>query len=396
VPRFEPFRGIRFDPDAHWLQDVTAPPYDVIDAEQRAELAARSPYNIVAIDVPTCEQDYARSATLMASWLAEGALIRDAEPSFYAYRMGFKDEAGRAHQTSGIIGALELIEPGKGDVLPHEQTTPKAKSDRLQLLRSTDANLSPVWGLSMAQGVSGFAELPGTPVARWTDDDGVHHRLYRIFEPGVVRAIREAVAAAPVVIADGHHRYETSLRYRQEWRAAHGDIDSAHDETLAFVVELAEDQLFVQPIHRLLSQMPAGFDLLGALTAWFEPYAAGPLTPSISMRMADAGALALIQSDSEVMLLKPRAERFTEIADLDSARIATALVGVDHEIAYQHGVDNVQRAIERGEAQAGVLLRPVPVSTIMSTARAGGLMPPKSTFFAPKPRTGVVLRALDD
>jgi uncharacterized protein (DUF1015 family) len=323
-------------------------------------------------------------------------LIRDDEPSFYVYRMGFKDEAGRAHQTSGILGALELMAPGEGDVLPHEQTTPKAKSDRLQLLRATDANLSAVWGLSMAEGLSGFAELPGPPVARWTDDAGVHHRLYRITETGMVKAITDAVGTAPVVIADGHHRYETSLHYRREWRDAHGDAPSAHDATLAFVVELAEDQLFVQAIHRLISALPEDFDLLSALTEWFEPYDAGPLTPSILARMVDAGALALVRRDEPVSLLRPRPERFTGVPDLDSARLQHALAGVPHDVAFQHGIDNVARALERGEAQAAVLLRPVPVSTIMATARAGGLMPPKSTFFAPKPRTGVVLRLLDE
>jgi uncharacterized protein (DUF1015 family) len=379
-----------------WLEDVTAPPYDVIDAEQRAELAARSPYNIVTLDVPTSAEEYERSPEVLAQWLNLGVLIRDAEPSFYVYRMGFKDEAGRAHQTSGILGALELMAPGEGDVLPHEQTTAKAKSDRLQLLRASDANLSPVWGLSMAEGLSGFAELPGAPIARWTDDDGVHHRLYRVTEAGTVAAISHAVGSAPVVIADGHHRYETSLQYRREWRASHGDVASAHDATLAFVVELAEDQLFVRAIHRLISGVPEGFDLLAALTEWFELYDAGPLTPSILARMVDAGALALVRADQPVMLMRPRPERFTDVPDLDSARLQRALEDVPHDIAFQHGVENVSRAIERHEAQAAILLRPVPVNTIMSTARAGGLMPPKSTFFAPKPRTGVVLRLLDE
>jgi uncharacterized protein (DUF1015 family) len=396
VPDFQPFRGVRYDPEGSWLEDVTAPPYDVIDAEQRAELAARSPYNIVALDVPTSPEEYEQAPQVLADWLHQGVLIRDDEPSFYVYRMGFKDEAGRAHQTSGILGALELMAPGAGDVLPHEQTTPNAKSDRLQLLRTTDANLSAVWGLSMASGLSGFAELPGPPLTRWTDDDGVHHRLYRVTETGTVRAITEAVASAPVVIADGHHRYETSLHYQREWRAAHGDVASAHDATLAFVVELAEDQLFVQAIHRLLSGLPDGFDLVAALTEWFEPYDAGPLAPSTLARMVDAGALALVRHGEPVMLLRPRAERFVDVPDLDSARLQAALAAIPHEVAFQHGLDNVSRAVERGEAQAAVLLRPVPVSTIMATARAGGLMPPKSTFFAPKPRTGVVLRLLDD
>lgn len=394
MARFEPFRGIRFDPDRVDLAQVTAPPYDVIDTDQRNALAARSPHNIVRIDVPVEPDDYALAKSNLDTWLADGVLIEDDEPSFYVYRMGFKDEAGRAHQTSGIIGALELMKPGTGDVLPHEQTTPKAKTDRLELLRATHANLSPIWGLSMAPGVGAFAELPLQPIARWTDDDAVHHRLYRITEPGTVQAVTDAIGSAPVVIADGHHRYETSLAYRSEVRQANGDQPGGHDLTLAFVVELAADQLFVQAIHRLYRDLDPAIDLVEVLSDHFEPIEGGPLTSTITRQMADTGALALARPNQDVVLLRPRMERFEGVEDLDSARIAHAMSAVSHEVSYQHGVDNVARALDRGDAQAAVLLRPVPVPVIMSTAQARGLMPPKSTFFAPKPRTGLVLRKL--
>src|SRR4029077_1915435 len=130
--------------------------------------------------------------------------------------MGFHDESGRPHQTSGVIGALELAVPGEGDVLPHERTMPKPKGDRLDLMRSCRANISPVWGLSLAEGLSALCEPSGPPTARCTDDDGVHHRIWRLEQPAVLEAISAAVGGAPVVIADGHHRYETALHYRDE------------------------------------------------------------------------------------------------------------------------------------------------------------------------------------
>ena len=397
MPRFEPFAGLRFDAERFDLADVTAPPYDVIDDEQRAALAARSPRNIVHVDLPVAEggrDRYANACHLLHAWMDDGTLVRDDEPSFYVYRMGYHDEQGRAHQTSGVIGALELAESGVGDVLPHEQTTPKARSDRLDMLRACHANLSPVWGLSLAEGLGALCELPGPPLARWTDDDGVHHRLYRIVEPGVIDAIRDAVAGSPVLIADGHHRYETSRVYRDE-RVAAGVATDADGLTMTFVVELSPEQLHVRAIHRLLSGLPQGFDLLGALAARFEPFETDASDPTALLtRMADAGALALVQP-SGAWLLRPRPGAFDGVADLDSSRLSAALAEVPSvEVTYQHGADTVVKRVGAGEAQAAVLLRPATVDQIAATASARTLMPPKTTFFWPKPRTGLVLRTL--
>ncbi|MGE0880480.1 MAG: DUF1015 family protein [Acidimicrobiia bacterium] len=394
MPRFEPFRGLRYDPDYFLMENVTAPPYDVIDAAQRQALADRSKYNVVRIDVPP-EDGYDAARATMDEWRETSVLIQDDEPTFYVYRMGFKDELGRAHQTSGVIGALELMNPGEGDVLPHEQTTPKAKSDRLQLMRSTNANLSPVWGLSLASGLSALCELPGQPVARWTDDDGVHHRLYRVVEPGVIASISETVDAQPVVIADGHHRYAVSLQYRDERRAVIGT--GPHDLTMTLMVELAADQLFVRAIHRLVAGLPEGYDLLSALDPWFEAFSTTPADVSLTDRMGDAGALALVAPTGDTWLLRPRDGVFDGVPDLDSARLDHALAGcgAPYSLTYQHGVDNIVRLVKDGAAQFGVFLRPVTVANIAATAHERRLMPPKSTFFTPKPRTGVVIRLLD-
>src|SRR5688500_9027934 len=153
MPRFEPFRGVRYADDVARTDDLLAPPYDVIDADEQLRLEERSPYNAVRVELPRdgeAGDRYAEAHRLFQAWLADGVLRLDDEPSFYVYRMGFRDETGRPRQTAGVLGALELTRPDEGQILPHEQTTPKALDDRLHLLRATGVNLSPIWALSLA------------------------------------------------------------------------------------------------------------------------------------------------------------------------------------------------------------------------------------------------------
>jgi uncharacterized protein (DUF1015 family) len=398
MARFEPFRGLRYDDERLDYGLVTAPPYDVISDDERADFAGRHRHHAVHLDLPVDDGEVNRydvACRTLREWRDDGVLVQDDEPTFYVYRMGYKDDTGRLRQTAGVIGALELAKPGTGGVLPHEQTTPKAKSDRLEMLRSCRANLSAVWGLSTADGLSALCELPGPPVAAWTDGEGVHHRLWTITQPGIVDAIASAVSSEPVVIADGHHRWSTSLQYRDERHAA-GDGAGPWDLAMTYVVELVEEQLLVQPIHRLIRGLPDGFDLLGALEASFEAFDAGPVGPELLDRMDDAGALCLVTSEG-AWLLRPRPEAMDGVRDLDSSRLDKGLASVpEFELTYQHGVDNILAAVSSGAAQAGVLLRPATVEQIIDIAHGGELMPPKTTFFWPKPRTGQVFRLLDD
>lgn len=394
MPRFEPFRAIHYDLGTFDPTAVTAPPYDVIGPDERRSLCDRSPQNVVGIDLPVDGDDpYAEAAARFEQWRAEGVLVTDPSPSFTVYRMETTDEDGVVRHTTGVIGAMELSRPGEGDILPHEFTTPKAKSDRLDLLRSTRANLSAVWGLAPAPGLTSLLEIDDAPMCRFEADDVVH-LLWRVDDPERVAAISAAVGSHPIVIADGHHRYETSLAYRDERRADDGDAGEA-DAVMTFVVELVDEELLVAPIHRLVSGLPSDLDLLEAFAPFFT-IEAFELTGVGTIRtLQDRGALALVRRDG-AWLLQPRTEAMEGVRDLDSSRLDRALASLpEHTLEFQHGVDHVRRAVAEGEAQAGVLLRPVTVEQIVAIADGGERMPPKSTFFFPKPRTGLVFRSID-
>ena len=398
VPRFEPFPGIRYDLSKIDIAAVTAPPYDVIDAEQRADLAARDPHNVVAIDLPVGAGDpYAAAAATFRQWQQEGVLVTDA-PAFYIYRMDYTDEAGSPLHTTGVFGALELSKPGEGGILPHEQTTPKAKSDRTNLLQATAANLSAVWGLSPAAGLSDLLVTTDEPDASWQDLEGVTHSFWIVFDPDRIDKISATVASAPVVIADGHHRFETSLAYRDERRRAAGSGvehgEAGYDTVLTYVVELAEDQLTVQPIHRLISGLPDGFDLREALTSHFVVTPAESADAGLASTIRNQHCLVLVERD-RVSLLTPIPEAMVGLRKLDTVRLDAALANLPpHELTFQHGIANINRSIERGEAQAGVLLGSATVKQIVAIAKGGERMPPKTTFFYPKLRTGIVFRSL--
>ena len=395
MPSFAPFPALRYDLERVPLEAVMAPPYDVIDPEQRAELAARHPQNAVRIDLPD-EADgdgrYDEARCRLDEWQAERVLVRDEAPTFTVYRMTATDEDGTVRHTTGVIGALELSPPGT-DILPHEHTTPKAKSDRLDLLRACRANLSAIWGLSLARGLTELLPTEAPPWADVVDDDGVRHTTWIVDDAEACAAISAAVATAPVVIADGHHRYETSLAYRAERAEEDGDPGEA-GATMAYVVELVDDELTVHAIHRLLEGLPDGFDLLSALEPWFEPAGSPAPDRPVTHTMAEQGCLTLVLPDREV-LLRPRPEALADARDLDSSRLDVALGALPaHEVRYQHGVANVRRAVGSGTAQAGVLLRPATVAQIEDTAHGGERMPPKTTFFHPKPKTGLLFRTL--
>ncbi len=415
MPDFLPFPGIRYR--VADISAVSAPPYDVIEPDERAALVARDPHNSVRLILP---DSYAGAADTLARWRAEGVLVTDDSPTFSVYRMDFTGGDGRPQHTTGVIGALGL-DNERGDVMPHERTLPKAKSDRLELLRATRANLDPIWGLSLATGLSDLldgavAEAGGDPLATATDADGFHHALWRVTDPARIAAIAEAVRSTRLVLADGHHRFETAGNYRAERRApdadgsgpgASGAGDPGADAIMTLVVELAPEQLCVRAIHRLLGGV-TGVDLRGALADGFVVRDMGPNVPegvaALEAAMRGDGGLGLVDREGLALLI-PRPELESrmrelpdELRDVDSARFDAGVLpqvpGVT--LAYRNDAGTVAAQVEKGDADAAVLLRPVTVDTIRAAAAASLRMPEKTTFFAPKPRTGMVFRSLDD
>ena len=399
VPRFEPFRGLRYDAEAAPIAQVIAPPYDVVSPTERTHLAARHPANAILVELPEADLQggrdrYTVAGDLFARWRDERILVPEATPSLYPYRM--TDTAGRA--TTGVIGALELAGPDEENgVLPHEQTLPKPRSDRLDLLRATRVNLSPVWGLSMAAGVTAmFDPTDDEPVADTHDDEGVRHQLWVLSDPDAVEAVRATVAQAPVVLADGHHRFETARAYQAECRQTGGGAPGSHDFIMALVVELAEEQLTVGAIHRTVSGLPEGFDLPGALGAWFDVVRAGGADERTIGALANSHALTMVTGGHAYLLLPHEDVLEHPGNDLDSNLIASVLEQLPpHEVMHRHSVGEAMGALEAGEGDAAFLLRPVTVAQIEEWARARRRMPPKTTYFSPKPRTGMVFRSLD-
>ena len=331
---------------------------------------------------------------LFYRWINEGVLAPDPEPSLYPYRM--TDTSGRA--TTGVIGLLGLADPGEeSDILPHEQTLPKPKSDRLDLLRATRANLSPIWGLSMADGVTAtFDPTDDEPIGDVYDDDGVRHQLWVLSDPDAIDAVRDAIATrpgragrrAPPLLDGADVPGRGPPGQRQRARAPRPRV-GARGRALRGPAE-------VGAIHRTVSGLPEDFDLFEAMGQWFDVVRAGAADARTLSALAESGSLTLV-TGGQAHLLLPHADVLEQEGnDLDSNLIAMVLAALPpHEVMHRHSVAEALEALEQGDGQAAFLLRPVTVKQIENWANDRRRMPPKTTYFSPKPRTGMVFRSLD-
>ncbi len=404
MPRFEPFRALRYDASpgnpagVPSLEAVTAPPYDVLSDHDVDLLEQLHPRNIVHVDVPR-ERDgadrYDAAGERLREWLAAGVLVADPEPSFTLYRQRFTDAAGAAREIVGVVGALEVVDEGAGRVLPHERTTPKASTDRLDLTRATRTNLSPIWGLSLAEGLTELLREPGEPLGSVTID-AVTHAVERVTDPARVQAIATMVWSDDVLIADGHHRYGVARAFRDEERARTGSDETPAELTLAFVNELVAEQLSVEAIHRVYRGIERS-ELVRALAVGFDMKHAGRVGPGTLDEMNSRGCLCLVDAGGNGTWLIPRPGFFDGVRALDGVWLEHVLADTTADVSYQHGVAEVTALVaDDASVAAAVLIRPVSIAEIERTAREGLLMPPKSTFFTPKLRTGLFLRPLDE
>jgi uncharacterized protein (DUF1015 family) len=401
------------------LAPVVAPPYDVIDAEYRARLAARSPYNVVEIDLPEADGDldpYAHAATLFSDWRREEILVRDPEPALWALAQDYTGPDGNRYTRKGFFARVRVEDYGPGRIRPHERTHPGPKEDRLRLTRATRANLSPIFSLyDDPSGAAWSALSPHTEDVPWgevTDDDGTQHRIWRVNDSGAIAAAVDALAQTELLIADGHHRYETARVYADEIGG-----EGEHRYVLMCLVALQDPGLTVFPTHRLLTALPD--DKRQALREaiqrdWemteidaddLQPTAAGD--GRIALGYLDAHhrrPLRLTLKDAKIadaaLPDMPEPYRRLDTAVLEALILKQALGMSEDDISHLHGLDyardtaQARERVEAGEAEAAFFMSPTPVEHVRDVAAAGVNMPPKSTYFFPKVLTGELFNPL--
>jgi uncharacterized protein (DUF1015 family) len=416
-----PFRALHYDPARIGaLADVIAPPYDVIDQAQLDRLYARSPYNVVRLILNRSADRYGAAATALADWRGRGVLVQDRDPALYYYVQDFSLSDGSARQRSGLMAAVRLEPFAAGNILPHERTFPSAKADRLKLMSACRANLSAIFGV-YPQGRAALAPARGHAEAHpaWIDvaDGGERHRVWRLTDPAAIDAVVGGLRTATVFIADGHHRYETALTYRDQRRAAGDtDPDAPHEFLLMYLCAMDDPGLVILPTHRMW-RGPLPADWLARIEPHFEMEAVSGREVFARLgRETDVGALALHRKGA-THLLRLRASaavlvdrvlatvhpvvRRLDVSILDGFLLGHVLgidcarAGQDGLLAYTHDDGQALEAAERGEAAAAFLLRAPRMAEVEAACRAGQTMPQKSTYFFPKLQTGLVLRSLD-
>ena len=385
------FRGLRYDESiAGPLSDLICPPYDVISPQERARLLKRSPYAFVAVEQPDEDPSgYRAAADLLAVWRASGALRAEAVPALYVHEHEFTLGGARLTRR-GIFAALRLHAPEENVVLPHERTFPKAKADRLELLRATRTNTSPVFALvdaGRAVSALGHAAVP-VATARTGEDT---HRLGAVMEPDAIRSFVSALRNLRIYVADGHHRYETALTYATE-RGATGDAPERF--VLASLSTLDDPGLRILGTHRIVRGSDAALDRAIARSFDAVPIERGAL--------GDTQPGITLARDGSLQRLEPRADADrnalpTAWRDLPVALAEELLLkearDAGAEITYEH---DTQKAIAAArEGTSAVLIRAVDPATLRAVADAGEKLPQKTTYFFPKVPAGLVIRSLD-
>jgi len=414
---FRPFGAIHYDvARIGGLADVVAPPYDVISPEAAARLYARSSFNIVRLILNREDDPHTAAARELRSWLTDGVLIEDPRPALFFYSQTFEVASHGRRQRDGIIGVLRLEEFGSGCVFPHELTHPGPKADRLGLMRACQANLSPIFGLVSHLGVT-FRDVVGSavrggPAVDLLDDDGVQHQLWPITDPALFSMVASLVKEEPVVIADGHHRYETALEFRDQMRRAHPGAgpDAPFESVLTCLSNIDEPGLVVLPTHRILpAARPADVrETIAGLGGTFDvkTYRTVQWTPFADEIGRGAGRLIGCVLPDELLLLTLRVGtegllpgrsaatcRLSVVLlhDLVFARLPAAQVA---ELGYTHDDAEALATVKGGRAGAAFLVSAPTAKDVRAVCLAGETMPQKSTYFYPKLLSGLVLRSL--
>jgi len=382
VPRISPFVGLRFDADrVGSLERVTAPPYDVISPREHARYLTASEHNVIRLDLgdepdaAPAEQRYARAADLLRAWRSDGVLVATEGPAYAAYEMRYRLH-GAPGRLRGVVCAVDL-EPWGGSILPHEEVMEGPVDDRLRLTRALRANLSCIESVYLGPNATVSAWLDrvttGEPEATVSDRDGVEHRVwFRRPDAGIA----EALADEALMIADGHHRYTTALRFRDEMRAQHGF--GPWDATMMLLVDATLEQPPVLPFHRIQlgGAPPADGTRVRDLEEVLESIDDRELRYGIATRVDDELVHRVAVLDGEPPTVCRLHEQLP-MPDASALRFTADAVAAED-------------AVRSGEAVASYFLPATDAATIRSVVEGGGRLPEKSTFFWPKPRTGML------
>ena len=416
MAEIQPLQALHYDLDVTGgLQDVVAPPYDVIDAAQRARLLARSPHNVVEIDLPEGGDDrYDHAAETLAGWRSDGVVVADEQPALWTLEQDYTGPDGRARTRRGFYARVRIEDYGPGRIRPHERTHPGPKEDRLRLTRATRANLSPIFSLYSDPASTAvdalFAAGGDGDWATTTDDDGTVNHLRRVTDPDAIATAQAALASTELLIADGHHRYETARVYADEIGG-----EGAHRYVLMCLVALEDPGLTVFPTHRLVRGLDdhqrAALQETINRDFTIEPLStAEELAPPESAELR-IGYLAT-QGPGLMLTLKDQAIADAALADhaapyrrldtavLEALFIKGALGLTDDDIDHLNGLGYARdfaQAVElvrAGDYDAAFFMAPTPVARVQEVAAAGESMPPKSTYFFPKVPTGLLFNPL--
>jgi uncharacterized protein (DUF1015 family) len=405
LAEIQPFAGIRYRADD--LSRVLAPPYDVISPAYRDELHARDPHNVVRVILNRAPEEtgYAEAGETYRRWRREGVLQEDAAPGLYVLEQGFTT-GGRALRRFGVLARFRAEDAARGIILPHEHTRAAAKEDRWRVLIATKANFSPIF-LMFPDPTAAFAALVldvigHPPVAQYTDDGGVGHRMWRVEEAGAIGRFQALLGGVRSYIADGHHRHATALRYRDA-------VGPDGAWTLGYFTPIEAPGLVVLPYHRILSEGPSPEQAEARLTSRFRlapardaAEAASAVAPSrapyaFALAWAGGGALVAEAEPGAQSLLSPVAPACLRALDtyfLHHAVLGPLLGVAEAAVSYVHSQAEAEETLAAGACRLAVLMRATPVQQIVEVADAGEAMPAKSTFFHPKLPSGLVIHPL--
>ncbi|MCM1298615.1 MAG: DUF1015 domain-containing protein [Firmicutes bacterium] len=427
MAEIRPFKGLRYTEKAGETGSLCCPPYDIVNGGEREALAARNPYNIIRLELPVLggsddPTPYREAASTLRSWLNEEILKKDEKEGIYIYEMEFS-AYGQSHKVKGFVSLVKLEPFDKGVILPHEETLSKAKTDRFNLMKTTGCNFSQIYSLYMDEDGSAFSLVDkasqGKPDAEFTDGGNVTHRMWIVTDPVFVESLQEKFADKKLYIADGHHRYETALNYKEYAENNLEEIGSSEYVTM-MLVNMENSGLVVFPTHRIVRDLP-GFNYDEVCEKCREYF---DITPYLNREKGEEGLAKAYAEGKKAFVLFVGNNNYTlltlknieamdsllphgckALKQLDVSVLHTLVLerifGIDKEnmakqinLTYTRSAQEAIEAVDQQRANCCFLLNPTRVEEIRDVAAAGDKMPQKSTYFYPKLTTGLVMNKI--